>query len=46
MALLVCPECGKKVSEYASACPECGCPIEVIKAQQKVEPTVNYVENP
>lgn len=31
MALLVCPECDGKVSEYASACPYCGCPVSIIK---------------
>ena len=31
MALLVCPECDGKVSEYASACPHCGCPVSIIK---------------
>ena len=28
MALLKCKECGHLVSEKASACPNCGCPIE------------------
>lgn len=27
MALIKCPECGKEVSDKASACPNCGCPI-------------------
>ena len=27
MALINCPECGKSVSDRASACPFCGCPI-------------------
>lgn len=30
MALLVCPDCGGKVSSRADACPHCGCPIEYI----------------
>ena len=30
--LVICPECGSKVSDKASACPSCGCPIqEIIK---------------
>lgn len=30
--LVTCPECGGKVSDKASACPACGCPIaEVMK---------------
>jgi hypothetical protein len=27
MALINCPECGKQVSDRASSCPDCGCPI-------------------
>lgn len=27
MALIQCEECGKKVSNKASTCPNCGCPI-------------------
>ena len=28
MALIVCPECGRKVSDRANVCPECGFPIQ------------------
>lgn len=31
MALIKCIECGNDVSEYAEACPKCGCPMSVIK---------------
>lgn len=27
MALIKCPECGKEISDKASACPNCGTPI-------------------
>ena len=27
MALIICPECGKQVSDQANACPGCGFPI-------------------
>ncbi|MBQ9198578.1 MAG: zinc ribbon domain-containing protein [Lachnospiraceae bacterium] len=27
MALIECPECGKKISDKAMTCPSCGCPI-------------------
>ena len=27
MALIKCPECDKEISDKASACPNCGCPI-------------------
>ena len=28
MALIKCPDCGKEVSSFATACPNCGCPVE------------------
>lgn len=37
MSLLKCPECNHDVSEYAEVCPNCGCPIDVIKKQIKNE---------
>ena len=40
MALISCPECGKKVSSMALSCPECGCPISAQPApvvQQSIE---------
>lgn len=27
MALIKCSECGKEISDKASACPHCGCPV-------------------
>lgn len=27
MALITCPECGKQVSDQATSCPNCGCPV-------------------
>lgn len=43
MAMIVCPECGKSVSEYAQACPECGYPISathgVVKPQASIQAT-------
>ena len=27
MAFIDCPECGKKVSDMAKACPSCGYPV-------------------
>ena len=32
MALIDCSECGKRISDRASACPECGCPVDDIKS--------------
>lgn len=31
MALIKCSECGNDVSEKASMCPSCGCPLEITK---------------
>jgi len=43
MALVKCPECGKKISSKASSCPGCGCPqrepsIKKIKLEKLVIP--------
>ena len=27
MGLITCPDCGKEISDKASACPNCGCPV-------------------
>ena len=31
MSLINCPECGKRISDKAAACPECGCPNSEFK---------------
>ncbi len=31
MALIKCPECGKKISDKAKSCPQCGFPLEELK---------------
>lgn len=31
MALINCSECGSKISEKASVCPKCGCPLDITK---------------
>ncbi len=48
MALLICPECGHKVSDKAEACPNCGWPVILntkseasITALTKVPPKIN-----
>ena len=35
MALFECPECGGKVSDKATQCPHCGCPVEQPKNKNK-----------
>lgn len=40
MALIKCTECGREVSDRASACPNCGCPI----AGETPEPQNDVIE--
>lgn len=49
MALVNCPECGKEVSTHAEACPNCGCPKDVIlesveKRTEKLKPVEELTE--
>ena len=37
MALFNCTECGKEISDKAPACINCGCPVEAMKVEKKVE---------
>lgn len=30
MALIKCPECNREISDQATACPSCGCPIQAM----------------
>lgn len=48
MALVVCPECQKQISDRAKACPYCGFPMEehIRSNAEKIEPnTANDIEN-
>lgn len=33
MSLMKCPECGHEVSDMATSCPQCGCPLNHPKSQ-------------
>ncbi len=33
MALISCPECGREISDRATACPHCGCPVSAMPAR-------------
>jgi hypothetical protein len=35
MALVKCKECGTEVSDKATACPKCACPISAMSAEKK-----------
>lgn len=34
MSLITCHDCGKKVSDKAVSCPNCGCPVEVVNIKE------------
>lgn len=36
MALIKCTECNQNVSEFAEKCPNCGCPIDIIKQNSNI----------
>lgn len=40
MALISCPECSNKVSDFAASCPSCGCPIKQPDVPSR--PSTNY----
>ena len=40
MALINCPECGKRVSSYALNCPDCGYPINKEKLDNQIDDSV------
>lgn len=42
MAMIKCPECGKEVSDKASACPNCGCPIAPAQQVQTEPQKIRY----
>ena len=46
MALIICPECGKKFSDRATSCPECGLPTKYALEEQKsaLEETIEIIE--
>ena len=35
MAIIKCSECGKEISDKASMCPNCGCPVSVMESETK-----------
>ena len=42
MSLIICPECGKQVSDKAAICPSCNYPIQVLFDINKYEIASNY----
>lgn len=46
MALIKCPECEKEISDKASACPNCGYPIESLSSEGIVKIKVSVLKAP
>ena len=46
MALFKCPECGREISDKASACPHCGCPVTTVLYQDMNTITDKSLTNP
>lgn len=45
MALIKCPECKKKISDRASICIHCGCPISpMLEKENEINPTEKNVQ--
>ena len=42
MALINCSECGKEISDKAVACPNCGCPVELMVKIEKDPEIIKY----
>lgn len=38
MALIKCKECGHEVSDKATTCPNCGCPMKVVESENGFSP--------
>lgn len=45
MALIKCKECGHEISDKASACPNCGCPMECVYKQAISNINTNHKQN-
>ena len=43
MALIICEECGKQFSDKASACPNCGCPVQQKNSEKNQEEIAKYI---
>ena len=46
MALMICAECGGKVSDKAMACPACGCPMRPPDPRSASVQTIGGVAGP
>lgn len=46
MALIKCEECGGMVSDKATQCPHCGCPLEPVETEEVLTPDERMDEMP
>lgn len=46
MALIKCPECSKEISDRATSCPHCGCPLDITSTTtQNVAPVPETIQS-
>lgn len=45
MSLIQCPECGREISDKASSCPNCGCPIKSTESSREVRIQIPNTQN-
>lgn len=45
MALIKCPECGKKISDKSTACVHCGCPVGLSFENQVIDNVETTIES-
>ena len=45
MALVICPDCGHEISEYANMCPNCGFPLQKFLKENNFTNIVLNVNN-
>ncbi|MBR5869378.1 MAG: hypothetical protein IKZ21_08010 [Clostridia bacterium] len=43
--MIICTECGKKFSDKAACCPECGCPTDVVRKEDNSKELAAKREN-
>jgi len=45
MGLIKCPDCGKEFSDRANACPNCGCPTDIVLLEKDSKEDITIFED-